>query len=271
MKTITNLCFAVLFCMSTNGMSATLNVDSPSTNSPIQRVRIDITTPMGFTRHLLLGFTQDNAATDGFDYGYDALNIDDYDDDCNWMIGNDRYVIQGVGAFHESKTYPLGLFLSNAGEIEFSLDTLENFEQAISVYIYDATTNTATSISDESLVKTISEGDTTNRFYITFTDDTTTMNFPDGQLSVNELTQQKPDISYISSTKELVVKTSPFFEIQEMRLYSILGQKVKQWPDLQSDSSGTFRASLSSIAKGTYLVSVKTKGGKFNKRLIISE
>ncbi len=114
MKTITNLCFAVLFCITTNGMSTTLNTDSPSTNSPIQRVRIDITTPTGYTRHLLLGFTQDNAATDGFDYGYDAHNIDDYDDDCNWMIGNDRYVIQGVGAFHESKTYPLGYVWSQA-------------------------------------------------------------------------------------------------------------------------------------------------------------
>ena len=38
----------------------------------IKRVRLDFTSPLGYTRHLLLGFTPDNAASDSFDYGYDA-------------------------------------------------------------------------------------------------------------------------------------------------------------------------------------------------------
>lgn len=80
-----------------------------------------------------------------------------------------------------------------------------------------------------------------------------------------------PKINYISSTRQLHIETVNPFDIEEIRLYSILGQKVKQWTNLKPDSSGTLSVSLSNISKGTYLVSVKTKSGKFNKRLIIGK
>ena len=52
----------------------------------IQRVRVDFETPLGYVRHLLLGFTPDNAASDEMDYGYDALCFDDLDDDLDPFI-----------------------------------------------------------------------------------------------------------------------------------------------------------------------------------------
>lgn len=226
---------------------------------------------MGYTRHLLLGFTPDNAASDGFDYGYDALNSDTYADDCSWMIQDDRYVIQGVGEFHESKTYPLGLFLSNSGNVEFSLEALENFNQNIQVYIYDSLHETVTSISDNNLMETISQGNHVNRFFITFTSDISSMSFANSQLSVEDSQFTTPEIKYIASTKELHIKTSQKLQIKEIALYSILGQKVKQWNTIKPNTSGALKVSLAHISKGTYLVSVKTKSSKFNKRLIITK
>nr|WP_321234059.1 T9SS type A sorting domain-containing protein [uncultured Psychroserpens sp.] len=271
MKSLTYLCFAILFCVSTNGVSASFNNNSSTTSTQVQRVRIDITTSMGYTRHLLLGFTPDNAASDGFDYGYDALNADSYDNDSSWMIGNERYVIQGVGAFHESKTYPLGLFLSDAGNVEFSLQALEFFEQEIDVYIYDSDNDTVTSISDSNLVEYMSEGNYTNRFYIAFTSDINAMVFANSQLSVSDATKTTPEINYINSSKELQIKSLQTLDIEEIRLYSILGQNLKQWSNVKPNLSGNYKLSLSNVSKGTYLVSVKTKQGKFNKRLIIAQ
>jgi hypothetical protein len=233
-------------------------------------VRIDITTSMGYTRHLLLGFTPDNAATDGFDYGYDAVNADSYDNDSSWMVGEQRCVIQGVGAFHESKTYPLGVFLSDAGNVEFSLEALEHFDNDIDVYIYDSLNDSVTSISNTSFIETMPQGDHTNRFYITFTSDIDVMVFANSQLSVSEAVKTTPDISYISSRKELLIKAPQILDIESIRLYSILGQSLKQWTHIQPNISGDYSLSLSNMSKGTYLVSVKTKQGTFNKRLIIT-
>ncbi|WP_298895309.1 T9SS type A sorting domain-containing protein [uncultured Psychroserpens sp.] len=270
MKTFTYFCLAMLLCLLPESMHAMSTNNSPTVNSQVQRVRIDITTPLGYTRHLLLGFTPDNAATDGFDYGYDAQNIDNYSNDCNWIIDHNRYVIQGVGAFHESKTYPLGLFLSNAGDVEFSLLGLENFEHSIDVYIYDAQDGSVTSISNNSLVEAMSYGEHLNRFYITFTNDVNAMAFANGQLSVNDFDKDKTEINYISSTKELKIKTANSLDVQDIRLYSILGKKVKHWKNLKPNSSGILKVPVSNISKGTYIVRVTTKAGISNKRLIIS-
>ncbi|MFD2914699.1 T9SS type A sorting domain-containing protein [Psychroserpens luteus] len=272
MKALYYLCFAMFFLMPVRGVCSSFDYDDiTTTNTQVQRVRIDVTTSTGFVRHLLLAFTPDNAATDEYDYGYDAVNYDNYADDSSWMIGEQRCNIQGVGAFNNSKTYPLGLFLSNAGNVEFSLTALEHFDEAINVYIYDSLNNTTTSIFNSNLIETMPEGDSTNRFYIAFTNNINAMVFADSTLSTQDITLGTPQISYISSTKELKIEVPQDLSFQDIDLYNILGQRVKQWSNLASNSSGTYNISLSNISKGTYLVSLKTKTGKFNKRLIISK
>lgn len=275
MKHLYYLCFAMLFLLPKTGDCASLKNNTSNvravTSEPIQRVRIDVTTTMGYTRHLLLAFTPDNAATDGMDYGYDAVNGDNYSNDSSWMVGEQRFVIQGVGEFHTSKTYPLGLFLSDAGDIEISLTALENFEQDIEVYIYDAVNDTVSSISTTSLIETMAEGDSINRFYIAFTNSVSAMVFADSALSNPDSQLNTPQINYISSTKELKIDVPNALDVSNIHLYNILGQKVKQWSNLKPTSSGNYSVSLSNTSRGTYLISLITKTGKFNKRLIISK
>ena len=44
------------------------STDANTTNTEVQRVRIDFVSPDLYPRYLFLGFTPDNTATDGFDY-----------------------------------------------------------------------------------------------------------------------------------------------------------------------------------------------------------
>ena len=104
----------------------------------IKRIRVNVKTTKDAVRPLLLSFTPNNAATDGFDYGYDGLCVDEMEDDLNYIIENKRCVIQGVGAFDSTKQYPFGMFIKHPGNIEISLDALENFESEVKVYIYDS-------------------------------------------------------------------------------------------------------------------------------------
>src|SRR5690606_36149139 len=113
----------------------------------IQRVRLNFTTPEGAIRHLLLAFTPNNEATEGFDYGYDAKNSDDNPSDMSFIIENKKYVIQCVGEFNVDNMYPVTLDLGVSGNIQIELAELENFNEDIDVYVYDALLGTYSRIN----------------------------------------------------------------------------------------------------------------------------
>lgn len=217
MNKITYLCFVIILC-------ATQSLTAQSTE--IQRVRLDFTTPLGYVRHLLLAFTPNNEATDGYDYGYDAQNIENLPDDMSWMIGNKKCVIQGVGAFDTTKYYPLGLFLTNSGEILISLTSLENFEAPINVYIYDAQFNTYTAINDSHYTNTLESGTQLNRFYVAFTNIPPANIGQDSVLSIADNTIETISISYLKSSKTLYIDSKDIVVLKQITLYSLNGQRL---------------------------------------------
>lgn len=186
------------------------------TKGSIQRVRIDFKTPQGFVRHLLFAFTSDNRASDGIDYGFDGRNIENLQDDLNWMIADDRFVIQGVGAYDTAKIYPFGMFLTNTGPIEISLTKLENFTEPIPVYIYDSVENTYTHLNAVSYKKTLDNGIYHNRFFLSFN------NIEQTVLSNKDLGLEAVSVNYLRSTKTLYIdsKGLPL----KLKLYTLQGQ-----------------------------------------------
>lgn len=263
MNKITYLCFVVLFCLS-------ITVFSQS--STIQRVRVDFVGPQNYTRHLLLAFTPNDQATDGVDYGYDALIFDELPDELNWIIEDDRYVIQGVGKFDTSKYYPFGMFLSNSGEIEIALVALENFETEIDVFVYDSLLNTFTSINDSNYINTISKGEYLDRFYITFTDNSNLIAIASGSnnaLSISENEIHQTTLNYLNGSKELLIKTNTVLNLKSAKVYDVLGKKLI---DIQNINSDYIKIPLSGInTNSTLIVSLSTEDGKvLNKRIIAS-
>jgi hypothetical protein len=216
-----------------------------------------------------LAFTPDDVATDGVDYGYDALVFDSFPDDLNWMIEDGRYVIQGVGSFNNSKFYPFGMFLSNSGKIEIALTALENFETAIDVFVYDALLNTFTSINDSNYIKTIAKGEYLNRFYITFTNNSEMINIArsSNALSLSENEINQTSLNYLSSTKELLVKTNTILNLKSASVYDVLGKKLI---GLQNINSNNVKIPLSNINTGSPLIiSLLTEDGKqLNKQIV---
>lgn len=199
-----------------------------TTQALVQRVRINFTGPDGYTRHLLLGFTTDNAATDNYDYGYDALNIDNFPNDLNWMIEDGRYVIQGVGAFETTKAYRLGMFLNDSGNIQIGLQSLENFDEEIPVYVYDSLNGSFTPINNFNFELNISEGNHTERFYLTFSNSIELLIESNAiLLSTHDYIKDSIEITYYYNSNQLVVEgnNSELF-IKEVELYSLDGKKV---------------------------------------------
>lgn len=257
MKKIT-LLVSLFICLFINPST---NATSTSENYTIQRVRVDFTSPNGYVRHLLLGFTTNNAATDDFDFGYDAINIDNFPNDMNWMINNERYVVQGVGAYESSKSYPLGLFLTDSGEIEIGLNALENFDQEIPVYVYDSELDIYTQINDQNFSHVMDSGEYINRFYITFSAETTNENNGSTVLSTTEIPNENQIIRYYTFSNELHIVTNNI--IDSVSLFDLNGKLINTFNIIPNTE---LRIPIQNkINKGLYLVSVTVSNISFNK------
>jgi len=240
-----------------------------SQSSEIQRVRIDFVTPLGYTRHLMLAFTPDNVASDNFDYGYDALVFDDFPDDLNWIIEDERYIIQGVGAFENTKFYPLGMFLSNSGQVKIKLRLLENFDSPIPVYVYDFVLDTFTPINNADCIISLADGDYLDRFYITFSNDKNIINMASSSkaLTVGDHDIQHTSFNYIRSAKELVIKTNTTTKLNQVALYDITGKRLIAIDNIDSNSIKIPLGNLKTSA--SFFVSLLTEDGKhLNKQIL---
>jgi len=271
MTKITQLVIAIILVFGTTASINTCFADNNSNSysqatqsSTIQRVRIDFTTPTGYIRHLLLAFTSNNAASDGFDYGYDGIVPDDFPDDLNWMIEDDRYVIQGVGAFDQTKKYPLGLFLTNSGTIGVSLTSLENFSSTIDVYIYDAVLDTYTQINNVNFSKNINSGDYLDRFYIAFQDGNQIQE--NAALSIEENETKSTTVNYLSNTNMLYINTNSSLTIKKIEVYSILGKQLFTQNNVNTKS---IKIPLDYINTNYGIVSVTTENGILSKKIVL--
>lgn len=230
--------------------------------APIQRVRLDFIAPNGALRPIMLGFTPNNQATDGYDYGYDALNTEDLPYDMSWLIEDEPYIIQGVGAFDETKRYPLGIYMDAFGAFEISLRSLENFETPITVYVYDTMLDTYTPINSFNFMTTIESGDHLNRFYITF--------LPNGSLSTVENHVESIMVSYLNDSQSIYVKTPRSIHVETVSLLNMLGQTVRTWDVNTVNQDSAIRLPVKRIAEGHYIIQVVSTEGKTSKKVVVS-
>ncbi|TXG34450.1 LamG-like jellyroll fold domain-containing protein, partial [Seonamhaeicola maritimus] len=245
------------------------NAQTPKNNQEeddIQRVRLLFRTPEGAKRHLLLGFTPDNAASDGFDFGYDAISRETFPNDMLFRIDDKNYMIQGVGEFDETKQYPIGIFSTTGGPVEIHLTKLENLSPNTKVYVYDALLGTYTKINNKAFEMTLDPGDYLDRFYITFTKHNTLSN------DANDLLLDRVVVNYLHNSKEIYIKTNNSDNVKQVYLTNILGQTVKTWNFSDSSSfSNEVRIPIGTLSTGSYVVQVQTDIGRTNKKIVIGQ
>uniref|UniRef100_UPI003F49240A T9SS type A sorting domain-containing protein n=1 Tax=Psychroserpens mesophilus TaxID=325473 RepID=UPI003F49240A len=231
--------------------------------SEIQRVRIDFKTPEGAKRPLLLAFTADNQASDGFDFGYDAENADaSFANDMFWEIENKDFSTQGVGEFNESSQYPLNVYISTTGTYEIALNSIENFENQIDVFVFDSITNNYFNISNDVFQITLDANNYLNRFYVTFSEENT--------LSNTDFTQNQFIINFLETSQEIYVKSMNISNVKRVRLINLLGQEIHSWKNIKDfffDSA--IKIPVKNLSSGTYIVKVETLNFTHNKKIII--
>ncbi|MFD2550990.1 LamG-like jellyroll fold domain-containing protein [Bizionia sediminis] len=230
-------------------------------NDVIKRLRFNFKTPEGALRHILLGFTPNNEATDAVDFGYDARNNDYFPSDMSFLIDNNTYVIQGVGAFNTNSMYPLAVKMGVTGLATIGLTATENFDAAPDVYVYDALLGNVHRINQSAFEITLEAGVYDNRFFIVFQDP--------NSLGVTQNTPDQAVVNYVHTRQQIVIKLPNNMQIKQVQLLNMLGQTVQTWETTQNPNSTEL--TVSSVSAGNYIVQVYTANNRrITKKVVVS-
>lgn len=235
--------------------------DSFAGNDGFGRIRIGFDSANNYHRQILMGF-MDNLATDGFDPGYDAPQIDTQPNDLYFKLGTSNLVIQGVGSFDINKIYPLSLKNGMNGDIRFTLDGVENIDASQNIYIHDNVTGLYHNIKNQPFQINLAGGNYPDRFSLRFTTNT--------NLGVDDFNQsEEVTVVYTSNDHMIhIYKGITNASIKGVELINMLGQNIKTW-QIENTTGNEIQIPVSNISTGTYIVKVLTSKGDLTQKIII--
>jgi hypothetical protein len=238
------------------------NEEDPITNDQYIRVRLGMTSKDNYHRNILLGFME-NLATPALDYGYDAVSIDNQPNDVYFKTAGTNLAIQGDDYFNVNKMYPIGVKAYVTGEIKFMIDEVENLPASQRYYILDNQDGVFHDITNNPYIVEVPQGNTDNRFVLTFKD-TTALNNTD---FTNENSIQ---IVYTSTNDVLTIKNNVAdATIQKVLLYNMLGQEVMTFK-VNGEDQSHIEIPVSGISSGTYITKVVSDKGTTAKKIVFN-
>ena len=236
------------------------NQEDVITEDTFAKIRLGFNSANSFHRQLLLGFMNENA-TSGYDSGYDAPQIDQQPNEMVFLNGESRLVIQGDGYFNSDNIYPLAVTTSALGNINFTLDATENFDDNQGIYIYDSLTSLYHDIREEAFTLELPQGTISDRFSLRFkTGSLATTNFEAEADVVVKFTNADNMINIQNKNTDL--------NVNAVALFTMLGQNIGNW-DVKNDDQRKIQIPVKNLSTGTYIVKVTTTKGDITKKIII--
>lgn len=243
-------------------------------NSKKAKIWLQFDSPTGYHRQLLVGV--DKNASNHFDLGYDAPIADIGKEDMYWTFDGSKFVIQGVNNFDKKQELPLGLKIFKAGLARIKIDTSENLNKKVSVYIKDKLTGIDYQIDKTPFEINLEPGEYIDRFSVTFKsgkkndqddDDDDDDDENHQKSNADSLIAAGDFFVYMNNTTAELQISKPFdAEILDVNLYNYLGQVVKTWNTNLNDSAIYLPIKVSS---GAYIVQINAKNGNTVKKISV--
>jgi hypothetical protein len=221
------------------------------------KFRIGFEAPQIGHRQLLL--TIDENTTNGVDWGYDGEMNGVLKDDLFWDLKDTlKYVIQALPDANIDREIPLGIVMGETGLASIKIDTLENVDSSIELFIKDNLTGETYQINDQPFEINLEIGEYLDRFALVFQPRLKT---------IAEITLEDGVFIYMNNDiSELQVDKIVDTKITKITLFNYLGQQIKTW------STNLTERNLSlpiNVATGFYIININTTNGSISKKIII--
>ena len=214
-----------------------------------------------YHRQIGISFNQENS----FDYdkGSDSEMYDMNSTDFYWKFPNDQrnYVIAGVQEISNELEIPLEIVVSKNSVITIRIDEESNINQ--NVFIKDKLTGKTQKINNASAAYQLQKGTYTDRFVLTFTDETGTV------LDVeNDILAKNTNIYTDNKNNQIVISKNNEVEINNVELFNILGKKISLWNIKEQKTSYQLDINKQ-LPTGIYIVKMNTNKGITSKKVVI--
>jgi hypothetical protein len=156
------------------------------------------------------------------------------------------------------------MVLGERGNIEIALSELENFDEDIDVFIYDALLDTYTKLNALDYTNNLDSNTYDNRFFITFKDNQEALDITEEKLN-------NIQVNYLLDSQEIYVKVPQTTDVKQIYLINIAGQVVKSWNTLNFPNTNNFKIPVKNISEGTYVLRLQSDSGTVNKKVIINQ
>lgn len=238
------------------------NLEDEVDQDTFKKIRLGYQSTDNFYKQALLGFMESNA-TDGIDFGYDAVNIDSQANDLYFISNGVNLNIQGVGSFDVNAIYPIGIKNNVAGNVTFQIDEVLNFDNNFEAFIHDNLTGIYHNIRNVPAVINVPQGTINNRFSLRFLNNNAALGNESFNLS-NGIEVAYTNLNSILNIKNYVVDTT----VESVALFNLLGQSVGTW-DVENQNQQDIQLPITKLSTGTYIVKVTTDKGDTSRKIII--
>src|SRR5690606_32710811 len=211
------------------------------------------------TIHRQILLTVDELASEGVDWGYDALYIDEQMDDMYWIIDDEKYNIQGIDQISSASIVPLGIHLSDGGQNTISIDYLENVPDDVQIYVHDKVLELYHDLRQSEYTFNLPPGSYLDRYEITFQDD--------AALDSDEHELSELEVYYLIDATHLVLVNPKLKFVKRIELFNLLGQSV--YTITSVDQAPYSEYEIKNLSTGAYIVKIYTENGVVTEKVLV--
>ncbi|ARV06060.1 hypothetical protein BTO04_04790 [Polaribacter sp. SA4-10] len=209
--------------------------------------------------HRQLGINFKAGNTFKYESGFDSHTFDLQETDVFWSFPEieSNLIIAGVGEISAQLQIPLGIVIDTDKPVTLMIDEKENMGD-YTIYLVDLLTGQIFNLNTPKVFN-LAKGTYNDRYVLIFGGRTLNT---DNQSLLNKI------IVYSDNeNNELVIKNNNQ-SIHKIALYSLLGQKVATWKNVETKFEN--RLSTRNLASSIYIVKVFTNKGIFSKKVIVN-
>lgn len=223
-----------------------------------KRFRINVDFDDVYTRQLVQTFH--TSATNGFDYGLESKSPKGVASDAYWVCDGKPYIAQAFD-FDSNLKIPLIIKLEHQKSIRFRIFDIQNFDNNQSIFLHDKEAGVYVDLKSQDYLINLLEGDYTNRFEITFTNEL---------LNIFENNDPSIDVYHNNQWSQLVIHNPNYLGLKSVKFYNILGQLVLDKNNFLS--SNTYYINTNQLTTGSYIVNIefKNRGKVMSKKVVIN-